>query len=34
VANPPSSLKNWHSLISNGYEGDAVADTEALYDDV
>jgi prevent-host-death family protein len=34
VANPPSSLKNWHNLIPDGYEGDALADTEALYDEV
>ena len=33
VATPPSSLKNWHDLIE-GYEGDALADTEALYDEV
>jgi prevent-host-death family protein len=34
VANPPSSLKNWLNLIPDGYEGDALADTEALYDEV
>lgn len=32
VANPPSSLKNWHNLIQDGCGGDALADTEALYD--
>ncbi len=34
VANPPSSLRNWHDLIPDGYEGNALADTEALYDEV
>ena len=34
VANPPSSLKNWHNLIQDGCGGDALADTEALYDEV
>lgn len=34
VANPPSSLKNWHNLIPDTYEGDALADTEELYDEV
>jgi len=34
VANPPSSLEDWRSLIPDGYEGDALADTEALYDEV
>ena len=33
VANPPSSLKTWLDLIPEGYEGDAVADTESLYDE-
>lgn len=29
-----SSLDNWLALLSEGYEGDALADTEALYDEV
>jgi hypothetical protein len=31
---PPSSLDAWMNLIPEGYEGDALADTEALYDEV
>ena len=31
---PPSSLDGWLNLIQEGYEGDALADTEALYDEV
>ena len=34
VANPPSSLKNWLNLIPDGYDGDALGDTEALFDEV
>lgn len=34
VANPPSSLKDWLDLIPDGCGGDALADTEALYDEV
>jgi len=34
VANPASSLKTWLDPISEGYEGAAVADTGALYDEV
>lgn len=34
VANPPSSLKGWLDLIPDGCGGDALADTEALYDEV
>ena len=34
VANPPSSLGNWLNLIKDGCGGDALADTEALYDEV
>jgi len=34
VANPASSLNNWKDLIPEGCGGDALADTEALYDDV
>ncbi len=33
VSVPASSLDRWVNLIE-GYEGDAVADTEALYEDV
>ncbi len=33
VANPPSSLKDWLDLIPDGCGGDALADTEALYDE-
>lgn len=31
---PADSLDNWMKLLSTGYEGDALADTEALYDEV
>ena len=31
---PPSSLDGWLDLVQEGYEGDALADTEALYDEV
>ncbi len=31
---PPSSLDGWLNLLPEGYEGDALADTEALYDEV
>ena len=34
VANSPESLKNWENLIPDGCGGDALADTEALYDEV
>lgn len=34
VVNPPSSLKDWLDLIPDGCGGDALADTEALYDEV
>lgn len=34
VANPPFSLKDWLDLIPDGCGGDALADTEALYDEV
>jgi len=30
----PSSLDRWLNLVAEGYEGDALADTEALYDEV
>jgi len=33
VAVPPSSLDWWLNLIPEGYEGNALADTEALYDE-
>jgi len=33
VAVPASSLDRWLNLIPEGYEGDALADTEALYDE-
>jgi hypothetical protein len=29
---PASSLNRWLNLLPKGYEGDALADTEALYD--
>jgi len=32
VAVPASSLDNWLNLVPQGYDGDALADTEALYD--
>lgn len=34
VAAPPSTLDAWVNLVPEGYEGDALADTEALYDEV
>jgi len=34
VALPPSSLDRWVNLIPGGYAGDALRDTEALYDEV
>lgn len=34
VENPPSSLNAWVALATEGYDGDALADTEALYDEV
>ncbi|MEW5987068.1 MAG: hypothetical protein AB1791_10580 [Chloroflexota bacterium] len=34
VAVPASTLYAWTNLIPGGYEGDALADTEALYDEV
>jgi hypothetical protein len=34
VAMPASSLQKWSNLLDEGYEGDALADTESLYDDV
>ena len=34
VALPAASLDNWLNLAPDGYDGDALADTEALYDEV
>ncbi len=34
VATPPPSLNGWLDLVPEGYEGDALADTESLYDEV
>ena len=34
VENPVSSLSAWLDLVPEGYDGDALADTEALYDEV
>jgi hypothetical protein len=34
VAVPAASLDKWIDLLPQGYEGDALADTEALYDEV
>jgi len=31
---PASSLDRWLNLVPEGYEGNALADTEALYDEV
>ncbi len=31
---PPESLMKWTDLLTAGYEGDALADTESLYDEV
>jgi hypothetical protein len=33
VALPAHSLENWLNLLPEGYEGDALADSEALYDE-
>ena len=33
VENPADSLNAWLDLIPEGYEGNALADTEALYDE-
>ena len=33
VENPASSLNAWLDLVPEGYEGDALADTEAMYDE-
>lgn len=33
IVAPPSSLSKWASLIREGYVGDALADTESLYDE-
>ncbi|MBU1661414.1 MAG: hypothetical protein KKD28_08065 [Chloroflexi bacterium] len=33
VAVPTSSLNGWLNLLPEGYEGDALADSEALYDE-
>jgi len=33
IAVPASSLSRWLDLVPEGYEGDALADTEALYDE-
>lgn len=33
VLMPVSSLDLWMNLITEGYEGDALADTEAVYDE-
>jgi hypothetical protein len=30
---PASSLAQWVNLLPEGYDGDALADTEALYDE-
>lgn len=34
IGAPSSSLNNWLNLVPSGYDGDALADTEALYDEV
>jgi len=34
VTTPPSTLDAWVNLVPEGYEGDALADTEALYGEV
>lgn len=34
VENAASSLGAWLDLVPDGYDGDALADTEALYDEV
>lgn len=33
VDNDPSTLGAWLDILSQGYEGNAVADSEALYDE-
>ncbi len=33
ISVPASSLDDWVNLLPEGYEGDALADTEALYDE-
>lgn len=33
VAMPASSLRGWSQILEEGYEGDALADSEAIYDD-
>lgn len=33
VAAPAVSLENWLHLLDEGYEGDALADTEAVFDE-
>jgi hypothetical protein len=33
VENPASSLRAWLDLVPDGYDGDALIDTEALYDE-
>jgi hypothetical protein len=33
VSLPASSLDAWTNLLAEGYEGDALLDTEALYDE-
>lgn len=33
ITAPPSSLDKWVGLIREGYAGDALADTESLYDE-
>ena len=33
IENPASSLSAWLNLLPEGYEGDALADSEALYDE-
>jgi hypothetical protein len=30
---PASSLKGWSNLLKEGYDGDALADSESLYDE-
>jgi hypothetical protein len=34
VAAPASSLEGWTNILKEGYDGDALADSEALYDEV
>ena len=34
VENPASSLSEWLNVLPDGYEGDALADSEALYDEL